>query len=69
MSAMKTLQLQFTDSEARRLERVAEGKSDRRLVFVCRKAVLEYLELVEGMRSGHFSQRPHPSAFRRSERR
>lgn len=65
---MRVLELNFSDSEVRRLKRVAGGRSDKQLVFLCRKAILEYLELIEGLQGGHFPQRPHPSAFARERR-
>ena len=62
---MKDLKLQFSDEEARRLERAAKaGKADSLTAFA-RAAVLDRIIYSERDKAGHYPQRPHPSAFRR----
>ena len=60
----RTLKIEFSDEEARRLERAAKaGRADSLSTFA-RGAIMERVIYAERGANGHYPQRPHPSAFR-----
>ena len=60
----RTLQIEFSDEEARRLERAAKAAKAASLSAFARRAVLDRIIYSERDKAGHYPQRPHPSAFR-----
>ena len=64
---MKTLQIEFSDDDARRLERAAQAGKAESLSTFARDAIMEKVIYNERGANGHFPNRPHPSAFRRQE--
>ena len=62
---MKELRLQFSDEEARRLERAAKaGKAESLSTFARACRLWSSVIYSERDKAGHYPQRPHPSAFR-----
>ena len=63
----RTLKIEFSDEEARRLERAAKAGNAASLSAFARGAVLDRIIYSERDKAGHYPQRPHPSAFRLQE--
>lgn len=64
---MKTLKIEFSDDDARRLERVSQAGQEESISAFARVAIMERVIYAERGANGHYPQRPHPSAFRRQK--
>ena len=62
---MKSLQIEFTSAEARRLESIARRDGATSLSQLVKRAAMEYVRFAEKQRRGHFPPEDHPSARRR----
>ncbi len=61
---MKSLQIEFTPAETRRLESIARRDGAASLSQLVKRAAMEYVRFAEKQRRGHFPPEVHPSARR-----
>ncbi len=61
---MKSVQIEFTPAEARRLESIARRDRARSLSQLVKRAAMEYVRFAEKERRGHFPDEKPPSAYR-----